>query len=371
MPNAVNTILALLPGSASRPLLTILLRLLKDRGVLFRHRLQNMTLDRAKLFGKTFARECMAYAKHYVGFFTSMLPENEIQQKYNMPSEGTTMTLKNNHWQNPPNYHKYMTNLPHEFLAEAIEYKQRQSQLKCLKHITNLPYELRAIIMDQYFEAILVPGEVGPVPCMAHQGSDCFSYNKSSFWCRDALHTMGSKIYNRYHQRYWSENTVVSRSRTSSRVMCTYPPQQIVSPRRLSPNIKVLETLPREITDSIRSMRLVLGRNDDRFTASEYDEGKYFLANYTRQPYNRVLQRHELVRRWFNAGIYLANFKLQHLVIDLRDAYSTDGKWLGLYWARRLFEIECGRSRKLKVIGPNPDLEKQVRCEIDRHLYGG
>ena len=230
--------------------------------------------------------------------------------------------------------HRYLHDYKHlsERTAIVVKHSRRQDWSTCRKKIQNLPYELRAMIMDHYFESILVPGEIEPVPCKAHRGSDCFLYNKSSFWCGYELRTIGSsRIYNRYQQRYWSENTLVSRTWTCSRVMCTYPLQQIVRARRFSPTIKVLETLPRMMSDSIRSVRLVLGRDDATAMPSEHDKGHSVLARNTRRPrFHRIYQRRELLIHWWNAGIYLSKFKLQHLVIDVCDAYSAEGKWLGL-----------------------------------------
>lgn len=140
----------------------------------------------------------------------TMLPTTKSQHDYSQSSEGTAIPLKINHLEPPFDWHIYMSNVHHKLRAMEIEYNHRQNLL-FLEHIMNLPYELRAMVMDKYFEDILLPGEVEPIPCDTHPGSDCFLYDKSSFWCETALRTMSSKIHNRYQQRYWSENTVVSR----------------------------------------------------------------------------------------------------------------------------------------------------------------
>ena len=277
---------------------------------------------------------------------TSMLPRNKIQHDYNHSSERIAIIVKQNH---------------------------RQSQSNFRKRINNLPDELRTMIIDQYFEAILVPGEVEPFLCeahrrsgahlytensspyKAHRGSPCFLYNKRSFWCRDALRTMGSKIYNQYNQRYWSENTVVSRSRTLSRVMLTYS-QQIVRSRRISPSLTTLRTLPNEITGSIRSVRIVFGEYHIRKNKSAFD---YYEFDY----YDG-----EHLPRWWTAAVKLPTLKLQHLVIDVRGAYNVDGEWLGSYWASRLLWPRHYIPKDYEVVGPNSDLEEEVRYAIDSNV---
>ena len=267
-------------------------------------------------------------------FLTSMLPSNRVQHGYKHSPECTAIVVK---------------------------HSRRRDWSTCRKRIQDLPYELRAMIMDQYFEAILVPGEIEPVPCKAHRGSDCFLYNKSSFWCRDALRIMGSKEYNRYQQRYWSENTLVSRSRTFSRVKCTYFLQQIVRSREHSPDLTTLKRLPTEMIGSIRSVRIVLGGPHIKRDLSAFE----YNMRYPRMGwvYNR-----EHLPRWWHAAVNRSRLTLRHLVIDVREAYSTDGRWMGRYWTTRLLRPRRYVPENYEVIGPNPGLEQEVRCWIDDNI---
>lgn len=152
---------------------------------------------------------------------------------------------------------------------------------------------------------------------------------------------------------------------------CTYSLQQIIRSSRLRRTIRLLKTLPDAIIDSIRSVRLVLGRHDvrcDGCMAFEYDERWNVLFNYTRHSNHCHFYRCELLSRWWDAASFVLTLEVQHLVFDVRDAYSMEGRWLGSDWTKRFIPPYSDLPRKLEVIAPNLYLEKLILDEIRTSL---
>ena len=79
-------------------------------------------------------------------------------------------------------------------------------------HISRLPTELQLMILDQLFQAVFIPGEMVPFWYINHINDDCFVDSNEAFWYKYALRALDSKLYERYKDRYWTDNTWVSQS---------------------------------------------------------------------------------------------------------------------------------------------------------------
>ena len=78
------------------------------------------------------------------------------------------------------------------------------------EQISLLPAELRLMILDRVFEAVFVPGEIVPRQQVYHINEDCFVDSNEDFWYKYALRSLDNNLYEKYKNRYWSDNTRVS-----------------------------------------------------------------------------------------------------------------------------------------------------------------
>ena len=78
------------------------------------------------------------------------------------------------------------------------------------EQISRLPAELRLMILDRVFEAVFVPGEMVPRQQVYHINEDCFVDSNEDFWYKYALRSLDNNLYEKYKDRYWSDNTWVS-----------------------------------------------------------------------------------------------------------------------------------------------------------------
>lgn len=68
------------------------------------------------------------------------------------------------------------------------------------------------MILDKYYEAIFIPGEIEPCWSLKHVNDDVFLMEEVFQYHGEELSVLNRKLYNEYKWRYWSENTLVSTS---------------------------------------------------------------------------------------------------------------------------------------------------------------
>ena len=78
------------------------------------------------------------------------------------------------------------------------------------EHITKLPQELQDLILDKVFEAVFVPEEVVPHHTIGRINQDCFVDGNEQVSYKYALRSLDNALYQKYKNRYWSNNTWVS-----------------------------------------------------------------------------------------------------------------------------------------------------------------
>ena len=77
-----------------------------------------------------------------------------------------------------------------------------------------LPAEISAMMLDKYYEAIFIPGEIEPCSSLKHVNDDVFLMEDVFWYHGEELSVLDRKLYGEYKRRYWSENTLVSTSQT-------------------------------------------------------------------------------------------------------------------------------------------------------------
>lgn len=73
-----------------------------------------------------------------------------------------------------------------------------------------LPAELSLMVLDKFYEAVFIPGEIEP-NCVVNDGDDYFFDNRNYFYHHlEKLRLLDTALCNEYKERYWSENIFVS-----------------------------------------------------------------------------------------------------------------------------------------------------------------
>lgn len=112
----------------------------------------------------------------------------------------------------------------------------------------------------------------------------------------------------------------------------------------------------------IRSVRLVITpENLDDFSETYYNEGLDLLDNILNfQRYCFAIQQRHLAS-WNLSLVVLSDLKLNHLVLDLSEAYSLDGRFNGLRLARLASRFEHGIPARLEIVAPSSTIAKGIR----------
>lgn len=71
-----------------------------------------------------------------------------------------------------------------------------------------------------------------------------------------------------------------------------------------------------------------------------------------------------LIWLWWDTAKEFFTLEPWHVVLDVRDAFTVDGSWLGTYWAKRLYLRRDG-PRNYEVVGPSREREADVRRVIE------
>ncbi len=71
----------------------------------------------------------------------------------------------------------------------------------------------------------------------------------------------------------------------------------------------------------------------------------------------------ELLMLWWDKFSYLANLRLDRATLDFTDAYSLDGRFLGVETASTLYTFGYGMP-ELTVLAPNEELRKRIHDAV-------
>ena len=66
------------------------------------------------------------------------------------------------------------------------------------------------MILDKYYEAVFIPGEIEPGGSLQYVNNDVFLMECVFGYHGKELSALDRKLYDEYKRRYWSENTLVS-----------------------------------------------------------------------------------------------------------------------------------------------------------------
>jgi len=71
----------------------------------------------------------------------------------------------------------------------------------------------------------------------------------------------------------------------------------------------------------------------------------------------------ELQMLWWEKFSYLANLRLDRATLDFTDAYSLDGRFIGVETASTLYTFGYGMP-ELTVLAPNEELRKRIHDAV-------
>ena len=121
---------------------------------------------------------------------------------------------------------------------------------------------------------------------------------------------------------------------------------------------------------SIQSVKIVVEHEEFMYEGDEfYYDDKDLLDNL--KMVKRASQENEnkLLDSWDRTASMLFNLHLENLVIDVRNAYSSDGEFLGMRFARTVPKFRSGVPFYLEVIAPSSTIAKGIlRVIEDRNI---
>lgn len=230
----------------------------------------------------------------------------------------------------------------------------------CFKDIQNrvrsLPSEIQRTIMDTLFEETFGPRNVHP---------------QSDPSITNIFLSLNKKLYLKYSQIYWSKNTWIigpGAANASMRFM-TLPPYN------LSTN-EFSRQIPNNAALRIRRVVLRFSREDlsppphpRRITrhstsASGADFGSDSIHSFEMlDEYRREckLVAEELKQIWQDKFDRVAFLELEHLTLDVTQAYAPDGVFLGVDAVRRALPFVHGMPLEFVVLARTRALEREVR----------
>ena len=119
--------------------------------------------------------------------------------------------------------------------------------------------------------------------------------------------------------------------------------------------------MPQDDLLKIRSVRLIISRKGGRYRFQSYNQQIDLLDNLKEPQSHLADSDREDEFNWnMNAG-EIFKLKLDHLVLDVSHAYSLDGSYLGLSFARRAPLFAYGVPKTFEVIAPSLTIAKGVR----------
>ena len=154
-------------------------------------------------------------------------------------------------------------------------------------------------------------------------GEDYFIMNDFLYEHGISLSLLARELYDKYKYRYWRENIFVS----------TWCEDGWIHKIRLT-----------------RYSRL-----------RESDFPRITLTSCT----NCQKKDHDLRHIWTRKATILFMLKLDRLILDVRDAYSSNDEFLGLQFAWSAPRFEHGIPRYFEVIAPSKLLERAIRRIIE------
>ena len=94
--------------------------------------------------------------------------------------------------------------------ATVTEESFPDSKQHTTSQLARLPREIYDMIVEKLYEAVFIPGEIGPESMWFHNQHDGCSSNCPIYKIESDLISLSPDLYEEYKWRYWSENTFVS-----------------------------------------------------------------------------------------------------------------------------------------------------------------
>ena len=124
--------------------------------------------------------------------------------------------------------------------------------------------------------------------------------------------------------------------------------------------------VPDTCRKSIRSVKFVVEHGESVYEGDEtYYDDKDLLDNFTMFKTTSQDIHDELLHSWYRKAFILFHINLENLIIDVSNAYSSDGEFLGMRFARTLPKFRYGVPFHFEVIAPSLTIAKGIRRVIE------
>ena len=125
----------------------------------------------------------------------------------------------------------------------------------------------------------------------------------------------------------------------------------------------MFESLPEQVRYNIRSVRLILSKDDVAKETSGLSKTQDLLEKFEGfQDYCRTTED-KLETIWREKAHAISRLKLNHLIIDISDAFSPSGEFLGLRIASS-FQFAHGIPERMEIIATSQVQADALRCRI-------
>ncbi|KAL8829175.1 MAG: hypothetical protein Q9191_002169 [Dirinaria sp. TL-2023a] len=216
--------------------------------------------------------------------------------------------------------------------------------------VRSVPQEIYDMLVEELFTAVYVPGVIIPSQYPDFDGHDYFADIEFCAEKSMVLHDVHPRLYEKYKERYWTQNTWQIQYGDSSYTL------------------DFLNLLPPEKYLQIQTVELAFSIDDSDLTDSyfyEYEPGLNLIENI--EKYNeeiRIISR-DLDDIWFWKFETICGLRLKKLTLDFTNAYSVEGEFLGLEVAQTFHSFTYEKP-ELTIIAPTEELEaKLVRLFAD------
>ncbi len=218
------------------------------------------------------------------------------------------------------------------------------------RRVHDLPPELFRMVTDKMFEEAFGPKRVFPYQDPAIM---------NNFLALDR------RLYQKYSDIYWCQNTWIIGPGPVDKTM------RFMTQRPYDARIKEFSLqVPNRLALGIKSVHICLSKEDvpsstawhedtktendaplgleDRLAVQEYqNEREYFIST--------------ALRTWQDKFDRLAVLNLQHLTLDLREAFGPDGEYMGVIAVERFIPFAHGLPPDFRILAPTKALVEQIR----------
>ena len=114
--------------------------------------------------------------------------------------------------------------------------------------------------------------------------------------------------------------------------------------------------------DTIRSVQFVATSGEfNKFADMYYDEKTDLLENLLSFKRRWLAIEQDFLHSWSLMAALIFLLKLDHLILDFSDAYSLNGRFIGLQLAWLAPRFDHGIPTRFEIVAPNPTTADDIR----------